>query len=305
MKRKALFTLSIILLLAPLLNTRNVTASIQRFAWINATVGEDPYYRQNVVAYKAGTPWNISISVYNDYLTPPPPPRIYLPVNITAIKVYFDWGAWYNYTFKTPVRMNPLEVRVFNIGNLTPIISAVPETWVYSYTVYVEYVTSIDPSPKMDWTWSGSNFAVMSEAHFHSFLLYNKLKGFMTTPIPPSLINSTEAQVLLIKAYLEYTIGLQHYRNGAFEDARVHLQSADVYFADALNAWNQRGTAFEDAMLAYYNALTNATGKNADAELIQANAALNNAYGWIFFGIGWILIGVGIIVYGARKPKTP
>jgi cellobiose-specific phosphotransferase system component IIA len=307
MKRKILLAISIILLLAPLLNARNATASIQRFAWINATWGEDPYYGRNVFAYKAATTWNISISVYNDYLTPPPPPRIYLPVNITAIKVYFDWGAWYNYTFKTPVHMNPLEVRVFNIGNLTPTISAVPETWVYSYTVYVEYVASTDPSPKMDWTWSGSNFAIMSEAHFDSFLLYNKLKGIMTGGIPilPSLvINSTEAQVLLVKAYLEYTIGLQYYRNGAFEDARIHLQSADAYIANALNAWNQKGTAFEDAMLAYYNALTNATGKDADAKLIQANAALNNAYGWIFFGIGWILIGVGIIVYGARKPKT-
>jgi len=306
MKRKALLAISIILLLTPLLNARNAIASIQRFAWTNATVGEDPYYGRNVIAYKAGTPWNISISVYNDYLTPPPPPRIYLPVNITAIKVYFDWGDWYNYTFKKPVYMKPGEVRVFSIGNLTPTISDVPEIWVYSYTIYVEYVTSTDPSPKMDWSWSGSNFALMSEAHFHSFLLYNKLKGIMTGIAIPSLslINSTEAQVLLVKAYLEYTLGLQYYKNGAFEDARVHLQSADAYFANALNAWNEKGTAFEDAMLTYYNALTNATEKNANAELIQASAALNNAYGWIFFGIGWILIGVGVIVYGARKPKT-
>jgi len=307
MKRKALLAISIILLLTPLLNARNATASIQRFAWINATLGEDAYYGRTVIAYKAATTWNISISVYNDYfyLTPPPPQRVYLPVNITAIKVYFDWGAWYNHTFKTPVHMKPQEVMVFNIGNLTPTISAVPETWVYSYTVHVEYVAETDPSPK-NWTWSGSNFAIMSEAHFNSFLLYNKLKGIMTgiTVLPPSLINLTEAQVLLVRAYLEYTLGLQYYRNGAFEDARVHLQSADVYFADALNAWSERGTAFEDAMLEYYNALASAAEKNADAELIQANAALNNAYGWIFFGIGWILIGVGIIVYGARKPKT-
>jgi uncharacterized membrane protein YGL010W len=50
-------------------------------------------------------------------------------------------------------------------------------------------------------------------------------------------------------------------------------------------------------MLDYYDSL-------AKAQIIQANAALNNSYGWIFFGIGWILIGVGIIVYGARKPKA-
>ncbi|MGQ9725858.1 MAG: hypothetical protein ACUVQL_01865, partial [Candidatus Bathycorpusculaceae bacterium] len=82
-------------------------------------------------------------------LLTPPPPRIYLPVNVTAIKVYFDCGAWYNYTFSTPVRMEPLEVKVFNVGNTTPPLTNVPETWVHSYTVYVEYVHEGDTAPLM------------------------------------------------------------------------------------------------------------------------------------------------------------
>ncbi|MEM0096240.1 MAG: tetratricopeptide repeat protein [Candidatus Bathyarchaeia archaeon] len=315
MKKKSLL-LVIMLSTIPLIFNGMATASIQRGAWINATMGEDPYYGRNVVAYKTGTTWNISISVYNDYSTTnpnPPPPRINRPVNITAIKVYFDWGEWYNFTFKTPVRMAPLEVKVFNVGNITPPLSKVPETWVYSYTVYIEYVTEIDPSPKMDWTWSGSNLAVMSEAHFDSFRLYNKLKNIMSgIPILPSLtVNSTEAQVLLVKAFIEYNLGRQYYVNGAFEEARTHLQNADAYITQALAAWNTRGTELENATLQYYNSLAeyynslaNATGKSAEAELVQASAALNNSYGWIFFGIGWTLIGVGIIVYGLKKPKT-
>ncbi|MEM2440131.1 MAG: hypothetical protein QW493_02820 [Candidatus Bathyarchaeia archaeon] len=311
MKKKSLF-FAMLLLTVPLILNGRAAASIQRFAWINATMGEDPYYGRNVIAYKTGTTWNISISVYNDYLTPPPPPRINLPVNITAIKVYFDWGGWYNFTFKTPVRMDPLEVKVFNVGNVTPPLSDVPETWVYSYIVYIEYSTEVDPSPRMDWTWSGSNFAVMSEAHFDSFRLYNKLKNIMTgIQYFPSLTNSTEAQVLLVKASIEYYLGRQYYINGVFEEARTHLQNADAYFNQALAAWNTRGTELEDSTLEYYNALAeyynslaNATEQNAKAELVQANAALNNSYGWIFFGIGWTLIGVGVIVYGARKPKT-
>ncbi|MGQ9530829.1 MAG: hypothetical protein ACUVTC_05275 [Candidatus Bathycorpusculaceae bacterium] len=175
MKRKVLCPL-LLLLLAPLLITGRATASIQHFAWINSSVGEDLYYHQNVVAYKTGTAWNISISVYNDYLTPPPH-RIYLPVNVTAISVYFDWGAWYNLTFTTPVRMEPLEVKVFNVGNTTPPLTNVPETWVHSYTVYVEYVHEGDTAPLMDWYWRGDNFAVMSETHFDAFQLYNKLKN--------------------------------------------------------------------------------------------------------------------------------
>ncbi|MEM3578724.1 MAG: hypothetical protein QXL54_00665 [Candidatus Bathyarchaeia archaeon] len=312
MKKKILF-LTIILLATPLFINGKAAASIQRFAWINATVGEDPYYGRNVIAYKTGTSWNISVSIYNDYLTPPPPPRIYLPVNITAIKVYFDWGGWYNFTFKTPVRMAPLEVKVFNIGNVTPPLSKAPETWVYSYTVYIEYATEVDPAPRMDWTWSGGNFAVMSEAHFESFRLYNKLKNIMSgIPILPSLtVNSTEAQVLLVKAFIEYNLGRQFYINGIFGEAQTHLQNADTYITQALAAWNARGTGLEDATLQYYNSLAeyynslaDAAEKNAEAGLVQANAALNNSYGWIFFGIGWMLIGVGIIVYGVRKPKT-
>ncbi|MEM3699320.1 MAG: hypothetical protein QXL57_00400 [Candidatus Bathyarchaeia archaeon] len=298
MKRKILCSL-LLLLLVPLLVTKTATASIEHFAWINSSVGEDLYYHQNVVAYETETWWNISISIYNDYLTPPPPPRINMPVNITAIKVYFDWGKWYNYTFDTPVRMEPLEVKVFNVGNVTPPLTVAPETWVHSYTVYVEYTVEGDTAPRMDWYWRGSNFAVMSEAHFDSFQLYNKLKGFMTSiTIPPSAINATEAQVLFVKAYMEYTIGRQYFTNGDFENAKTCFQNADQYFTEALDAWNEKGTNFEDAMLDYYDSL-------ADAQRIQANAALNNSYGWIFFGIGWILIGVGIIVYGARKPKAP
>jgi hypothetical protein len=297
MNRKILCSL-LVLLLIPLLATKTATASIQHFAWINPSVGEDLYYRQNVVAYKTGTWWNISISVYNDYLTPPPPPRIYMPVNITAIKVYFDWGEWYNYTFTTPVQMQPFEVKVFNVGNVTPPLTVAPETWVHSYTVYVEYSVEGLTAPQMDWYSRGDNFAVMSEDHFDSFQLYNKLKGFMTsiTILPPA-INATEAQVLFVKAYIEYTLGRQYYSNGEFENAKAYFQSADLHVNEALAAWNERGTAFEDAMLDYYES-------SAKAQIIQANAALNNSYGWIFFGIGWILIGVGIIVYGAKKPKT-
>ncbi|MEM3703257.1 MAG: hypothetical protein QXX79_02385 [Candidatus Bathyarchaeia archaeon] len=85
MNRKILLILPL-LLLAFLATAKSSVARIEQFAWTNPTIGEDLYYGRTVVAYKEGTPWNISISVYNDYLTPPPPPRIYLPINVTAIK---------------------------------------------------------------------------------------------------------------------------------------------------------------------------------------------------------------------------
>jgi len=303
MNRKIL--LIIPLLLSTILVVPNpAKASIEHFAWTNPTIGEDLYYGRTVVAYKEGTRWNISISVCNDYLTPPPPPRVYLPINVTAVKVYFDWGEWYNCTFSPPVHMNPLEVKVFDIWNFTPSIAVAPETWVHTYTVYVEYVVEGEDVHRMDWLWSGSNFAVMSEAHFESFQLFNKLKNIIgyITSMP---LNSTEARILMAKASIEYNLGKQYYINGAFEDAETHFQNAEIYLDEALTVGEERGTAFEDSMLDYYNALAHATEKQAEAELLQANAALNNSYGWIFFGLGWTLIGIGVIVYGVRKTRIP
>ncbi|MEM1552050.1 MAG: hypothetical protein QXH03_05225, partial [Candidatus Bathyarchaeia archaeon] len=36
--------------------------------------------------------------------------------------------------------MNPLEVNVFSVWNITPSIAIAPEAWVHTYTVYVEYI---------------------------------------------------------------------------------------------------------------------------------------------------------------------
>jgi hypothetical protein len=36
----------------------------------------------------------------------------------------------------------------------------------------------------------------------------------------------------------------------------------------------------------------------------QADAAVNQSYSWILFGIGFILIGIAAIVYAYRKPKV-
>lgn len=293
--------LLIILLLLPM---RMSSATIQHFSWINATTGTDPLYDQTVVAYQSGTWWNISISLINDYLTPPPPPRINLPINVTSIKAYFDWGKWYNYTFSPSIRMEPFEVKVFNVGNVTPPTTEAPETWVHSYTIYVEYIPEGDTTPLTDWYTFGTNFAVMSQDHFTAFQLYNKLSMFVIDGIPVEFSNVTEAQVLMAKAFMEMTLGRQAYDAGLFTNASTHLKNADQYITDAFDAWETQGTALENAQLDYLDALGYATRKQGDADYMQGSAALNNSYGWIFFGLGWVLIGIGIMFYGIRKPKA-
>jgi hypothetical protein len=144
----------------------------------------------------------------------------------------------------------------------------------------------------------------MSQDHFTAFQLYNKLSMFMMDGIRVEFSNVTEAQVLMTKAFMEMTLGRQAYDAGSFTNASIHLQNADKDITDAFDAWETQGTAFENAQLDYLDALGYATVKQGDADYMQGSAALNNSYGWIFFGLGWIFIGIGIMFYGIRRPKA-
>ncbi|RJS82439.1 hypothetical protein CW707_01065, partial [Candidatus Bathyarchaeota archaeon] len=54
------------------------------FGWIEPDyVGYDPYYDEYIVGYLEGTYWNLSMSWTNDGAN---------PINISAIRIYFDWG---------------------------------------------------------------------------------------------------------------------------------------------------------------------------------------------------------------------
>jgi hypothetical protein len=175
---------------------------------------------------------------------------------------------------------------------------------VHSYTIYVEYIPEGSTTPLADWYTSGSNFAVMSQDHFTAFQLYNKLSMFMRDGTPIEFSNVTEAQVLMMKAFMELRLGQQAYVAGMFTNASTHLQNADQYINDAFDAWETQGTALENAQLDYLDALGYAARKQGDADYMQGSAALNNSYGWIFFGLGWIFIGIGIMFYGIRRPKA-
>jgi len=305
MLRKIATIISIAMLLF-LFTTQITLADIEHFNWINpAYVGPDPYYPggATIIAYKEGTPWNISLSVKNDYRQTPPP-AIPKAVNVTGIKVYFDWGKWYNYTFGTPIKMEIEEVKVFQVGNVTPMVSEAPETWLHEYWVYVEYIPEGGVEVEY-WDWHGGNFAVLSENHLVALILYNKMSTIMKVQ-PPLwyMINVTQARVLMIQSSIKFTEGMSYYSVGIFSTARTSLESASSFFDEALSIWDEKGTALEDAVAEresaeanYYNALADSTRKGADAAVI-------NSYGLLFFGLGWIIIGIGLIGYVVRKPKA-
>lgn len=119
--------------------------------------------------------------------------------------------------------------------------------------------------------------------------MINALQGLST--------DIAEVQVLYQKAFMEFDLGTRILDTGVYGQAKTHLQNADDLYGQALDAWNEKGTAMEDADLNY-------TKSETAYNYALASAANINAYGWLLFGLGWTFIGLGVIIYGLRKPKT-
>lgn len=296
-----LLTLSLILLT---MATPARASLVGEPAWVEpAYVGQDNYYGEYIVGYLTGTYWNFSFSWVNDYGD---------PQNISAARMYFDWGQNYTYSYSTPLMIMPGMTQTWTISNMTPPIADAPELWTHDYYLYLDRVNSTaapyGPLSSFSVT-HGHNFAVLSTDHLACLNIWFRLGTFMfdgpmvTMQQTSTLPSITRVQILMMQASMEFQQGMNIFDAGVFGTAKTHLQSAESLFNDALTAWDEKGTAMEDAELNatlaqtnYYNAQADATRKTADASIV-------NAYGWLFFGIGWTFIGIGIIVYGLRRPK--
>jgi len=294
--------------LAFLLMLMALTTSVQapdgsHFKWVDpAYMGPDMFYGpsypyKTIVGYLEETDWTFTTSWTNHDSD---------PLNVSAIRIYFDWGKNYTHSFSTPLQIMPSNTEIFQVSNTTPSTEEAPELWTHEYIVYIDRVNSTSPpyenlSPIG--VYGGNDFAVLSADHLECLKIFTKF-GIFTSSMGggwPSMMtglpNITETQVLFTKLYLKLMQGMQYYQMGLFGTAKGHLQDADAFMTEALTVWNVTGTAMEDADMAR---------KNAEANYYNglANSTLVNAYGWLLFGLGWVFIGIGIIIYGAKKPKA-
>jgi hypothetical protein len=269
------------------------------YGWVDpAYVGQDVYYDTNIVGYLTGTNWNFTFSWYNYYG---------YQINVTAIRMYFSWGKNYSSTYTTPLALASGVTQIFNLNNVTPTLLEAPEQiGPYSYSVYIHNVNSTNGELQPINPINAGSFAVLSADHLACLNLWAKYNMFfgdgLSMMLPqggmfPFGANITEVQVLFTRAMFELEQGSLIFEAGVFGAAKTHLQTGDTYFSDALTAWNDRGTAIEDADLAYKEAQTTYYTALGDANKM-------NAYGWILFGLGWMFIGLGIIIYAFRKPKV-
>jgi hypothetical protein len=274
--------------------------------WVEpAYVGDDYYYDEGrIVGYLTGTYWNFSFSWVNDHGD---------PQNISAARMYFDWGKNYTYSYSTPLMIMPGMTQTWTVSNMTPPIAEAPELWTHDYYLYLDTVNSTvapyGPLSSLSVT-HGHNFAVLSADHLACLNIWFRLGHFMfdgpmvTMQQTGTMPSITRVQILMMQASMEFEQGMSIFDAGVFGTAKTHLQSAESLFNDALTAWDERGTAMEDAELNATKAETNYYNAQADATRKLADASIVNAYGWLFFGIGWTFIGIGIIVYGLRRPKV-
>jgi len=270
------------------------------YAWVNpAYIGEDPTYGGSIIGYVAGSNWNITLSYMNGDLE---------ALNVSAIRVYFDWGTNYTYRYDPPVQILTGYTLTFNVFNVTPSTAEATDLWKHSYAIYIDNVNN-GTAPYVDLdsilVGTGSNFVVLSADHLACVNLAYRLDMIFGSPYYWPYVNITHVQILMDEAYMEYTQGLALLSAKDFANAKTHLQQAQTLYDDAITTWDDKGTAFEDAQLNLTKAQANYNNAEADATRKTADASLVNAYGWLLFGLGWTFIGIGIVIYGIRKPKTP
>lgn len=297
--------------------------------------GNDPFLGVHVVAFRESSTAMLEVSVDR---TNSPDIRL---LNVSAVKVNFDWGINYTSTDVSqdnPVQLNPNRtIGAFTIAFTVPPVSVASNLIPHTYKIYVEYVNATTGPKSVVGTFIAlpnfpvdPYFAVYSNDQADAEL--SKLNASTYTP-PSGGFSSSEAKILWAKGIVEMGMGDTAYMLGNFASAKVNYQSAIAFFEQAYTAeatysqdYRTSETDMYTAQASYYNALANASSvqanaamKDADAHTIEANAAttqaeaagrqadaaLTNAYGWMAFGIGWILIGIGVIIYGLRRPKPP
>jgi hypothetical protein len=279
--------------------------------WVEpAYYGEDPSLDHDVVVgYLENTNWNYSFSWLNSYG---------YPVNISAVRMYFDWGKNYTYSFSPINQIMPGATQTFTLYNATPPITEAPELWTHYYEARIDFVNNTVAPYQVIGSYQvayGYNFAVLSANHRECLILWHKLDNvnwyYPMSELPAATSTAiygpteiTKVYILFEKAYMEFQYGEAILEAGVFGEAKTHLTNADTMYGQALDTWDERGTAMEDADLNNTIAQTNMYNAEADATRKTGDAALVNAYGTLLFGLGWVFIGLGAVIYGMKKPKA-
>jgi len=270
--------------------TKPTQAVISSPKWLGDVYADfDSFHRANIIAYEYNATATLDVTVSNNYVAD-------RPVNISALKVSFDWGQ--NYTsaqtsLDKPFVIPWMESRVITITFKLPSQSEVSNRYMYSYRIYLEHVNSTTGPAKIigsDTLFGGSNFVIYStdqlQAQKTKIIVEQVLD--MTSPRD---FNSTKAQLLWMKAENETFVAGMFYSLGNFTEANNHYQSALSLTDQAFTAEEAKGGGFDDAQVDVLK---------AQAKSIEASANYLNGLSnmWVLIGVAAILFALGYIIRG-------
>jgi hypothetical protein len=275
------------------------TSSIQWWSWQGYVFfDDDSFYGEEVVAFKEGSTATVFVSVKNDFSSPK-------PMNVSAVKVGFDWGTNYTSTqtsLSSPVVLQYNEIRVFTVTFQVPLTSSVSNLYLHDYKIYVEHVNSTVAPQKIVETMV--KFRGLTGFPTYFFAIYStdqadaqEMKQILSGMSMPSF-NSTTAILTWTKATNETTLGGILYNQGNFTGAKTRYATALSLRNQAISTEQTTTGGLQDAQLAVLQAQANA---------LDATASYLNGLGsmWILIGVAAVLFAIGYIIRGFATLRKP
>jgi tetratricopeptide (TPR) repeat protein len=282
-------------------------AYIERFTWLPPYMkkGYDSYYGEYVVIYKDGSTVNLIVPVENDWYSN--------GLNVSKVIVSFDWGQ--NKTLDLLANIEQVgwhETEIFTVSFTASATEAVSSDWPHEYTIYVEHVNAttgivetVDETWSRPWNWWSPSylFVVFPTDQANAYDSSQECDSYASA-YPTYSFSNINASQLVGQASIKASLGDMYYTRGDYGLAETQYQTALNLYNQALAAEAEWETKVEEAELQI--ALTEAEANMATANAMQgqADAAMNQSYSWILFGIGFVLMGIATIVYAYRKPKV-
>jgi hypothetical protein len=277
---------SVLLVLALLSSFGSAHASIGGHNWIAPLVknNSDAFLGYVEAGYVAGSTATLVVNVQNG---------LAFDMNVSAVKVWFDWGQNYSSTDVNLTKIYSIDPglsHVFTVVFTIPDITVATNLVTHNYKIYVDDVnstTGVKGQLNTNFPYSGTYFAVFSTEQASAINTVRELNKYDTGFIPFITAQGRELSMLADGTRTEAD---RQYGNGDFTNA------ANTY-QDALNmmqnAWGNETKVWTDYQNGFEGIVTG----------IPSMMTMMGI-GYALFGLGFFFMGIGVIVWAARKPKT-
>jgi len=286
--------------------TKPAQAYIERFTWLPPYIkkGYDSHYGDDVVIYKDGASASLVVPVRNT--------AYWDGLNVSKVIISFDWGQNKTLDLSTDIKqVGWQETEIFTVTFTASATEAVTSEWKHEYTIYVEHVNATTGPTQIVGTWSrpwnywypNYFFVVFSTDQADALDCAEECNSYADA-FPTWSFNNINASHLAGQASIKASLGEMHYTHGDYSSAETQYREAIDLYDDALAAEAEWETKVDEAELEIALTEADANMAMANAMLKEADAAVNQSYSWMLFGLGFVFIGVATIIYAFRKPMA-